>query len=417
MPTIAYIANQFPSAVEPYVGQEISELRRRGATVVPCSAQRVDRSRLDCGLQLFASETLYLPALHPRALVRAAGLCLWKLHTLNDLFQRVLLQGRESPARRLRALLHTGLGIYFAALLEGRKVQHIHVHHGYFACWTAMVAARLLGIEFSVTLHGSDLLLRAPYLDTKLKNCRFCLTVSEFNRQYIVEHYPEIPRGRVMLQRLGVHPLPLIPATIPAEQKSGCLVMLAVGRLHPVKDHAFLVHACRRLKDRGAEFLCLIAGDGPERGRLQLLIRKLGLQQYVTLLGHVSHSELESYYALANLIVLTSRSEGVPLVLMEAMARGRTVLAPRITGIPELVQHGKTGFLYRPGSLNQFIHQVETIRNSVLTLGPLRQAAHHHVLKHFNRDKNLANFVDRFLTLIHAPEEGQFHENSVLQQI
>jgi glycosyltransferase involved in cell wall biosynthesis len=327
----------------------------------------------------------------------------------------MVIQGKESPARRARALLHTWLGAYLALQLCGRGVTHIHVHHGYFASWSAMVAARLLGIGFSMTLHGSDLLLHAAYLDAKLRHCKFCVTVSEFNRRHILRHYPEVDRDKVTVQRLGID---LVRRTtrLPAKSFPACLILLAVGRLHPVKDHGFLVRACSQLKDRGVRFLCLIAGDGPQRRSLEKLIRDLHLQEEVWLLGHVSRQRLNAYYAICDLVVLTSRSEGIPLTLMEAMAHGRTVLAPAITGIPELIAEGKTGFLYRAGSLEDFVSQVEMIRDSASALGPLRRAARQHVLEHFNQEKNLAAFADFFLAHVTRATSNS-HENPVLQQI
>ena len=162
------------------------------------------------------------------------------------------MQGREPPARRLRALLHTLLGACYALKLQGRGVEHIHVHHGYFASWIAMVAARLLDIDYSVTLHGSDLLLHGAYLDTKLRHCSFCVTVSEFNRRFILEHYPEVEAGknRGPAHGSGFVFVRACDFSIAARQpESECLTMLAVGRLHPVKDHAFLLRACHELKN------------------------------------------------------------------------------------------------------------------------------------------------------------------------
>jgi glycosyltransferase involved in cell wall biosynthesis len=120
------------------------------------------------------------------------------------------------------------------------------------------------------------------------------------------------------------------------------------------------------------------------------------------------------------LVVLTSRSEGIPLVLMEAMVRGIPVLAPTITGIPELVLDGKTGFLYRPGSLEDFVARVELVHRSESALGPLGQAARQHVLQHFNREQNLAAFCDLILSHISPPSirpttEHPSYENSLLQ--
>lgn len=168
MLTIAYIANQFPSLVEPYVADEIQELRRRGMSVVPSSVNGAGLG-LDRSLRPLAQETLYLRPLRPALLLRAGLLCVRRFRSLADLVLRVLLCGHESPSRRLRALLHTWIGAYYAILLNGRAVQHIHCHHGYSASWIAMVASRLLGVGFSITLHGSDLLLHAAYLDAKLR--------------------------------------------------------------------------------------------------------------------------------------------------------------------------------------------------------------------------------------------------------
>ena len=413
MPTVAYLANQFPSPVEPYVSDEIHELRRRKVIVIPCSARR-EIPALDSDLRTLAAETLYLERLRLKLLIRAAFLCLQKFSTLKEFLCRVLLQGPEPLTRRLSALLHTWLGIYYSLLIEKSGVEHIHVHHGYFASWIAMVAARNLGIDFSMTLHGSDLLLHPAYLDLKLKHCKFCVTISDFNRRHILERYPNIEPEKIVVRRMGVSPGKNDIQIAQVLQKNPPMVILSPGRLHPVKGHAFLVRACRLLKNRELPFECLIAGDGPERTSIAALIRDLNLQGEIRLLGHLSHQELDACYAIADLVVLTSRSEGIPLVLMEAMVRSKPVLAPAITGIPELVLDGKNGFLYRPGSLQDFVAQVDLIHHSRSALGPLCRAARGHVLQHFNREKNLAAFCNLLLTHVNPPAERS-HENPLLQ--
>ena len=163
--------------------------------------------------------------------------------------------------------------------------------------------------------------------------------------------------------------------------------------------------------------LCLIAGEGPERASLERLIGELGLEKEVRLLGHVPRQQLDPYYAMADVVVLTSRSEGIPLVLMEAMALVKTVLAPAITGIPELVMDGKTGFLYPINSMDDFVARVEMIHRSEPSLQPIRQAARQHVLEHFNREKNLSQFCDFFVTHLTGTSESSVHASPVLQQI
>jgi glycosyltransferase involved in cell wall biosynthesis len=413
MLTVAYITNQFPSPVEPYVWEEIEELRRRGTRVIACSVHRPG-GNLDVALRRWEKETLYLYSLRFAPLMRAAQIRVRKSSLLAD-FTRCS-DHTESLRRRAAGQFHTCIGSYYAALLKGMQVRHIHAHHGYAASWIAMTAARLLGIGFSMTLHGSDLLLHHAYLGIKLAQCKFCLTVSEFNRRHILEHYPHAASRRVEVYRLGVE---TAEAHLREEDKPACspLFMLAVGRLHPVKDHAFLIRACAELKRRGVRFTCRIAGDGPERASLARLIHELDLQEEVRLLGHLSRQRLYAEYAMCDLVVLTSRSEGLPLVLMEAMAHGRTVLAPAITGIPELVIDGKTGFTYRPRSLADFVGRVQAISEWQPALAPLLWAARQHVREHFNRERNLATFADLFLARVMAREKTIQNEDPVLQQI
>ena len=140
-----------------------------------------------------------------------------------------------------------------------------------------MTAARLLDASFSLTLHGSDLLVRADYLDCKLENCQFCVTVSEFNRDYICRHYPAVSPGKILVHRLGVdlefwRPLPKAD-----DDLNFCVLAVGQIRLHAVKNHEFLIRACLLLKNAGLLFRCIIAGEGEERKRLQTcLVRACG---------------------------------------------------------------------------------------------------------------------------------------------
>jgi colanic acid/amylovoran biosynthesis glycosyltransferase len=419
MLTIAYLANQFPSAVEPYVLEEINELRRRSIRVLAGTVKRPSagdgtRCQPDIALQ---PVSIFL-------LLHATWLCLRRWTRISPLLRRVIVEGHESLSQRIKAVFHTWLGACYALTLAPHHVDHIHVHHGYFGSWIALTAARLLDTGFSMTLHGSDLLIHAAYLDVKLTHCRFCLTVSEYNRRYILENYPEVEPSKLIVSRLGVA-FDEAPSQHRHTPRSPRFSLLAVGRLHEVKDHVFLVKACAQLHAAGADFECIIAGEGTERSRLESLIHKLDLDRQITLLGHVKHEQLDSLYDRTDLVVLTSRSEGLPLVLMEAMARGKIVLAPAITGIPELIIPGKTGFLYQPGFIDDFVSRVLTIRSLMRTecgghflqLEWVRHAARTHICQNFNRDKNLESFCDVFLSRITPPTESLPHENLVLQQI
>jgi len=185
------------------------------------------------------------------------------------------------------------------------------------------------------------------------------------------------------------------------------------------------VRACAQLRGRAVPFECFIAGDGPERHNLESLIQECGLEERVTLLGHVARNQMNSWYDRADVVVLTSRSEGIPLVLMEAMGRGNIVLAPAITGIPELVVAGKTGFLYEAGSIDDFVARLLLIRSLMQVpensssasrqLDQIRHAARMHVRENFNRRRRLQSFSDFFLRQIGSQAESLPHEDLVLQ--
>jgi colanic acid/amylovoran biosynthesis glycosyltransferase len=416
MTTVAYIANEFPSPVEPYVMDEITELRRSGVNVICCSGKRVSPKDLTLAERAFWKETRYFQPLSDSELIRALRRLGSGRASLWQLLRPLLLERGASPGRRIRTLGHTVMGAALAEELEPLNVSHIHAHHGYFASWMALTAARLLGVGFSFTLHGSDLLLRADLLAAKLRACRFCVTISEFNRQFILQNYPSTPSEKIIVQRLGVDRVlswPIPPSGFEADHRRFCL--LSVGRLHPAKNHRFLIQACATLRDQGLDFLCWIVGDGPERSNLENQIAGLGLQGRVYLIGQVPRAELPGYYRYADLVVMTSQSEGIPVVLMEAMAHEKLVLAPAITGIPELVEHQRTGFLYQAGSLPDFVSAVGWIHNHRASLTGIQRAAAASIATNYNRQRNLHAFKEQFLARISQPEVDYAHP--VLQQV
>jgi colanic acid/amylovoran biosynthesis glycosyltransferase len=432
MLTVAYLANEYPSAVERYVGEEIRELQSRGVRVVAGSVRKPQSAKV---CDRATEPAIIVQSAGAIVLLRALCLCASQWRRMSPLLVRLMFQGNERPWQRLKAVAHTFLGACYAVMLGRSEVDHIHVHHGYFGSWIAMTAARLLRVGFSMTLHGSDLLLRGAYLDVKLAECRFCLTISDYNRNYILRRYPDTSPGKIVVSRLGVEIPPHRSAEV-KQRTANPLKLVSVGRLHAVKNHEFLVRACAHLRDSGVTNYCEIAGDGPEKKKLEFLIRQLRLNDQVKLLGHIAQEQLGPLYDSADLVVLTSRSEGIPLVLMEAMARKKLVLAPAITGITELVTPARTGFLFQPGSAEDFLRQVIAIDGMLreerkaarlsasvpskqrrARLEWIRHAARTHVSHNFNRKKNLEMFCDIFLERTIQQSEEIPDANLVLQQI
>jgi glycosyltransferase involved in cell wall biosynthesis len=414
--TIAYIANEFPSPLEPYVVDEVMELRRRGVEVICCSGKRTSPAVLPVLERALWQETRFFQPLSDQELLQAARRMLSNRTRLWQVLCPVIREPQTRLHRRFRTLGHSIMGAAMANQLSHLGVSHIHAHHGYFASWMALTAAALMGIEFSFTLHGSDLLQRGDFLSAKLQACRFCVTISDYNRRYILQNYPQTAAEKVIVQRLGVNRvLPWQQPSHQSDSHAAGIRILSVGRLHEVKDHRFLLQACAILRDQGFEFICRIIGEGPERPALEGLIVSLQLQGQVRLLGQLPRSELAGSYHDFDLVVLTSKSEGVPVVLMEAMAHGKLVLAPAITGIPELIQHQRTGFLYQPSSLPDFVSAIRWIATHQSSLDGIRYAAAASIAASYDRQRNLTAFADHFLARITHPEDNYAH--SLLQQV
>ena len=412
MNSICYLANSFPEPCESYVSQEMTELRRRGRRVVPCAFRKPRDPRIVAG-----DGATYIFPLAVWTSLLASWMCVSRLDLILDLLFRAI-RGPEPYHRRLRTLLHTWLGVYLAVVLKREGIDHIHVHHGFFSSWCAMTAARLLEIDFSLTLHGSDMLVRADYLDCKLQNCRFCFTISEYNRKYLIERYP-FAQKKIAVHRLEIDAGRWQPVN---GSRASVFTIVNVGRLHRVKNQAFLLLAWRALKTARVPFVCKIAGDGEEREKLQQVIGELDLAQEVRVLGSGAQTNLRELYAEADAVVLTSHSEGIPLVLMEAMAMGRVVLAPAITGIPELIASGKTGFLYQPGSMDDFLAKLAAIRLAGEHLYTLRREARRHVENQYDSRRNVAVLADDLLKRVNhgaqpRASQRETNEDSLLQQV
>lgn len=413
MKAIAYLANSFPEPGEPYVGEEIRALRNQGQRVIACSFRRP--RQISPAANEFADETRYVLPLNVKHALLASLFLLTNMHRVYDLIWRVFY-GREPIRKKLRSVVHAFLGACLAARLQDQNVEHVHVHHGYFASWAGLVCARILGSSYSLTLHGSDLLIRGDYLDCKLQNARFCMTISQFNREYILNRYPSAETSKIRVHRLGVDANFWRPIS---ERRNSKFTIVSVGRMHAVKNYEFLIRACHILKLCGVKIRCVIAGDGKERATLEQLISSMDLQHEVEFPGHIAREQLPQLYAQADIVVFTSESEGIPVAAMEAMAMERVVLAPAITGIPELIEDGHSGLLYRPKSMNDFLAKLEQVRSRPGTNHELGRAARRKVQAHFDHTRNLELFTVDFLHPIGRPTDdcALTNANPVLQQI
>jgi glycosyltransferase involved in cell wall biosynthesis len=401
-PVIVYMTHSFPGFTDVYVSEEMEALRTRGATVLHYSGYRT--KGWERGVDPFnhVRETTYLRPFQIRLLLKAFITCFTGRRKLGNIYKRIFVQGNEGVFRRIKALLHTWLGVYLYLLLEGKNVMHIHANHGYFASWAAMIASKLLSIPFSVTLHHSDLIIDRVYIDLKTSSCSLCFTISDFNKKFLLDHYPATNPQKVIVNRMGVNTSNDEHESIKRRPTQKETIILSIGRLAPVKNYEFLLKGCFQLKQKGLKFLCIIIGEGKERKKLEGIIKELQLSQQVKIMGTIDHTYVQKFYRMADLFVLTSKSEGIPLVLMEAMFYGTIVLAPSVTGIPEIISDGKTGFLYESGNMDEFVEKMMFIQQKLNSSSEIIVRAREKILMEYNRHSNTNNFADIILKSLPA---------------
>ena len=270
------------------------------------------------------------------------------LGTLLYLFTRPHPSARD----RLMTLLHFSEGVYAAHLLRKQAVDHLHAHFVERAATVALVAGRLLDVPYSLAVHaGEDIYVHPVLLPEKFSEAKFAISCTQYNLDYLRDlGVPGLEDGKAICIHHGLdverHP----PATNPQDPP----LLLAVGRLVEKKGFEYLIRACRQLRDQGRDFVCRIVGPGPDRHKLEALIAELSMQDVVKLCGGVPHEEVIRWYDRATIFVLpcirgTDGSlDGIPNVLLEAMAMELPVVSTTVSAIPELVQDQVDGILVPP---------------------------------------------------------------------
>lgn len=356
---VAYVVGRYPAVSHTFVTREVQALRAAGVEVETISIHRateadalsaVDRAEREATYWLLPLRLGRLLRSHARAL-RAPATYLQTLATA--------VRGEPGglKARLWRAF-------YFAEAVmvwdhcRRQGIRHIHAHHLNQASDAAMLAARF-GKDsgegewsWSFTMHGPNEFYDVSRfrLAEKAQSASFVACISDFARSQVMGFVPEERWSRLRIVHCGVDPDEYDRSRLPARgrQASGFHI-LYVGRLVPFKGQGILLEALARLRGQGWDATLTLIGDGPSRGDLEEKAKALGIAAAVEFAGSVGQDEIRTYFAAADLFCLPSFAEGVPVVLMEAMAMEVPVLTTWVMGISELVENGVEGILVRPG--------------------------------------------------------------------
>jgi colanic acid/amylovoran biosynthesis glycosyltransferase len=354
---IAYFINHYPKVSHSFIRREIQALERQGFDVQRIALRGWDDSLPDAQDQSERERTRY---------VLQKGAWALLLPTLRAMFFSPL---RFFEAVRLAArmshdsdrplpyhLIYVAEACRMIPWLTEFGALHIHAHFGTNSTEVAMLAHVLGGPPYSFTVHGPDEFLRPMGLDQKIRRSRFAVAISSFGRSQLClrSRYEDWPKVKVV--HCGLEKSFYEGA---ATQPAVTSRLVCVGRLCEAKGQLLLVEAVAELAARGVPFELVLAGDGPMRQAIETLIEKHALRLHVRITGWISSSAVRDEILAARALVLPSFAEGLPVVIMEAMALRRPVLTTYIAGIPELVLLGENGWLIPAGSVEELTDAIQ----------------------------------------------------------
>jgi glycosyltransferase involved in cell wall biosynthesis len=344
---VAYLVNQYPHVSHSFIRREIAgveaagvEVRRfavRSAGEIVDPADRAERDRTRSLLAAGKGQIL---------LAAAAALFRNPVRWARSFAAAWRMGG--AAGKRLRHLAYLAEACLLVRWLRECGATHLHAHFGTNPAAVALLSRLLGGPPYSFTVHGPEEFDRpdALSLGTKVAGAAFVVAISSFGRSQLYRWARPTDWGKVRVVRCGVDAafLDAGPAPVPAAARLVC-----VGRLAEQKGQLLLVAAAGRLAAAGHDFELVLAGDGPMRGLIEAAINAHDLADRVRITGWLSNDAVRAEMAAARVVVLPSFAEGLPVVLMEALALGRPVVTTYIAGVPELVRDGVSGWLVSAG--------------------------------------------------------------------
>jgi glycosyltransferase involved in cell wall biosynthesis len=395
---IAYLTSAYARASDTFIRGEVNQLRARGLTVHTFSIQRPDACEL-------VSEEIRREHLTTE-FVLAAGIGRLVLAWLRVVFRspvRALAAvwlaariGTPGVKGRLWPMAYCLEAAYLTERLRAKGVKHLHNHIGEGSASVAMLTSILSGIPFSVTIHGPGEFDRPTLLalGEKIHRAEFTVAVTEFGRSQLFRWCDRSDWPKIHVVHCGLDGTFLRAGTTAIPR---ALRLVYVGRLAEQKGPLLLVEAAKRLAAEGLVFELVLVGDGPLRRPIEELVEQFGLQEHIRLAGWQGAEAVRDEILMARALVLPSFAEGLPVVLMEALALGRPVISTYIAGIPELVVPGVCGWLVPSGSVEALaVAMREALSAPVSDLEQLGRAGAARVARRHDGAIEAAKLADLF---------------------
>jgi colanic acid/amylovoran biosynthesis glycosyltransferase len=407
-PRLLYLIGQFPAINHGYLLAEIRHLRGLGFDIEVVSVSEPDRPMAELTEieREEAGHTYYVKSLSAAriALLNVAELLGHPLHYLRGLFFAVGLAG---PVPR-NVLYHLA---YFAeAVVVGRRMRDLGITHLHasFSATVALIAAKVFPVTWSFGVYGFGELHDpgATHLTERIASCRFVRSISRHGRGHLMLSCERSQWPKLLYSPLGIDPAEFTPRRDVQNhdiqnhdvESSSALRLLCVGRLSQEKGQALLLEAIASLspQERKNNIQLHIVGDGPDGKWLRDYAVRLNLTTEVVFEGWIDRDRLMALYSKTDIFVLPSLAEGIPMVLMEAMALEVPCVAPHIAGIPELIEHGVDGLLFTVADVSDLAQSMRALLDSP----ELRQRTGKHAREKVLRDYDMARNTTRFAALL-----------------
>jgi len=391
-PRIGYLLRMYPRFSQTFVVNEILELERQGLDVRILSLRRPTDGIFHESISRIKARAYYIPE-SPRESVRKSV----RIHLDHALrapgaYLRTAHRWIRFHSVSVGDLVQAGHVVTWA---RKHRIDHLHVHFGTSEATVAMLARMMGGPTYSMTLHAFDIFrdnVDRRLLAEKINTSAFTVTVSQFNRRFIEEKVPGVDMSRVRVNYNGIDLERFEDRGQPREPG----LVFGVGRLVEKKGFIHLVKAAAILRDRGVDFQCEIAGDGPETDAIKMAVKEFKLRDRVRLLGPMGqHGVAErmnraSCFALPCVAARDGNIDALPTVLLESLAAGCPSISTRLSGIPEIIEDNVSGVLADPGDPESLADAIEYVLRNQPVAASMARAGRRRAEELFDVKKNVA---------------------------
>ena len=387
---VAYILDCFPVVSQTFISDEIYLLLQRKNIEINIFSLEKPKSTVHHGrvkevLDVIDINYLQPPAAGAKAKVLLKRFLLHPIKTVRQLY--AFTKVNQERWINFDALV-------YSEIIQNFGADHIHSHFAGKAAKTSMAISIWSGMPFSFMTHGYDVFFKPPGNYSQLvEKAKYVFTISQYNKTYLVDNF-HLQENKIKVVYCGIILTDYLGIPFKDHNSDGRVSLLTVARLRPVKGHKYLLHALHLLRERiNFNFDLFLAGDGSEMDFLKDLAAKLNLIDMVHFLGNQSQFQVCDLLQKCDYFVLPSISEGLPIVLLEAMASSRLVIAPNVNGVPELVIDNETGLLFEPENIDSLASAIERAVSDTIKYSSMITAARSKVVDQFSKDVAIDHLI------------------------